>query len=731
MTGRGGKPDACPSRETLERYAVRTEGPADDATLIAHLDACPRCAGALAEIATENEILAAFVEANADRLRVEAPLAAGAAAPEGYELLGEVHRGGQGVVYRARQTATKRIVALKVLLQGTFATERQRRRFEREVELVASLKHPGIVTVFDSGIGEDGRPYLAMELIDGVPLDRHARTRQASPTRKAGVARDLELLAAICDAVGAAHRRGIIHRDLKPANVLVDGAGRPHVVVFGLAKIVGPESGAPDAAATVAGEFVGTFAYAAPEQVSGDPALVDTRTDVYALGVIAYELLTGRRPYELAGSVKDVVDAIIGAEPKRPRDVRPDLDRDVETILVRALAKSPDDRYPSIESLRDELRRFLRGEPILARSDEAMYVLRKTIRRYRVPLLGAASLVVLLGVFGVVMWRQYAIATGARNDMARTLGHSLQQFAFLDLENPEVPAPAVSIPALLDRTAATVGQYLGDAPEIAAAVRTSLGLAFMSQYRFEEAEAQLAAALDARRALHGGPHEDVAESLHNLGRLEWKLGRFDRADAFYREALAMRIEVHGPEHEDVARTMQHLASNHRSRGALAESEALNREALAMREKLLGPRHRDVAISLNALGATLRDLGRSAEAVACYRRALAVVVASEPAAGWQEARARNSLGSGLLDVGELDEAGRQLDRALELKRRVRGESDPEIAATLHQQARLELARGNRAAAESLARRAHAIRVDRLPPGHPSIVESEELIAECGE
>jgi serine/threonine protein kinase len=234
----------------------------------------------------------------------------------GYELLEELHRGGQGVVYRALQLGTKRQVALKVLLEGPLASESARRRFEREVEVAASLRHSNIVTILDSGIS-DGRYYFAMEYIDGLRLDRYlAKVR---PTLRETV----QLFVTICDAVNFAHQRGVIHRDLKPPNILVDEEGQPHVLDFGLAK---PAQRATSEESTIqvlstAGELLGTVAYMSPEQTLGSLE-VDLRSDVYSLGVVFYEALLGRLPYSVDGPLGEVLTRIANAEPQRPRSVR-------------------------------------------------------------------------------------------------------------------------------------------------------------------------------------------------------------------------------------------------------------------------------------------------------------------------------------------------------------------------------------------------------------------------
>jgi WD40 repeat protein/tRNA A-37 threonylcarbamoyl transferase component Bud32 len=332
----------------------------------------------------------------------------------GYDRLEEVRRGAQGIVYKAVQRDTKRTVALKILLQGLYATRRQKHRFEREIELVAALDHPHIVSLYDSG-KVDGHHYFIMQYIDGLPLNqyvsKHYPHNPEAPLRRFTEPR-LRLFAAVARAVAHAHRRSIIHRDLKPANILVDENGDPHVLDFGLAKPVHPAEGGVDTLATLAGEFFGTLAYASPEQVSGHPDAVDTRTDVYALGVILYELLTGHRPCDPDATVTQILARITDTDPEKPSHHEPRLGTELDAIILKALAKDPDRRYQTADAIAEDVDRYLSGKPVLAIPDSFGYVLRRTIARHRF----AASLIFALFaavsagfVISTSLWRQTAL----------------------------------------------------------------------------------------------------------------------------------------------------------------------------------------------------------------------------------------------------------------------------------------------------------------------------------
>lgn len=320
----------------------------------------------------------------------------------GYEITHEIHRGGQGVVYAAMQLATRRTVAIKVMREGPFASASDRARFEREVRILAQLRHPNIVAIHDSGVAANCF-YYVMDLIVGEPPDRAAADHQWS------VDQTLRAFVRICDAVNAAHMRGVIHRDLKPGNILIDPAGEPHILDFGLAKLAGEEALVTHSPAmTMTGQFVGSLPWASPEQAEGRPDKIDVRTDVYALGVILYQMLTGAFPYDTSGNLTQVLDNIRQREPLRPSGLRAQVNDEVETIVLKCLAKERERRYQSAAELAADLRRYLAGDPVEAKRDSAWYVFRKTVRRYQLPLLIAGVFLVAGFGFGVVMTALYS-----------------------------------------------------------------------------------------------------------------------------------------------------------------------------------------------------------------------------------------------------------------------------------------------------------------------------------
>ncbi|UCG57541.1 MAG: protein kinase [Phycisphaerales bacterium] len=350
-----------------------------------------------------------------DRLVPEAPTASldsSAAANasgvtfEGYQILEELPRGGQAVVYKAVHKATKMKVALKVLLPGLSASAKARRYFRQEVELAASLNHPNIVAIRDSGIAQ-GQYYFSMEYIRGQSLDRYVSSKALTFREK------ITLFGKICDAMTHAHQRGVIHRDLKPSNIMVDERDEPHILDFGLAKTaagMGPTSEST-VMPSITGQIKGTVAYMSPEQAAGRSDLVDVRTDVYSLGIVLYHMFTGRFPYDVSGSAVGALQNIQFAEPARPRRIISRFDSDVEAILLKCLEKDPGQRYQSAAELRDDIERWLGGFPIVAKSVSSIYLLRKIVgrHRYAASVVGLVLLIIVSFSYASVYLRGRAI----------------------------------------------------------------------------------------------------------------------------------------------------------------------------------------------------------------------------------------------------------------------------------------------------------------------------------
>jgi WD40 repeat protein len=413
----GPSPEPCPSSDVLENLAV---GSAATSAVRAHLSTCDACQRTLQRIREDNHFLRGFLSSGGFATRAPAATAPTINVP-GYQIVREIHRGGQGVVYQAVQRSTSRHVAIKVMKQGPFATLADRARFDREIETLAKLDHPNIVTVHDAGVVA-GLQYFVMNYIDGRPLDEALPAVRA--TEPEGVAAILNLFIKVCDAVHAAHLRGVIHRDLKPSNIRVDAAGEAHILDFGLAKSLDAEA---ESRMTHTGQFVGSLPWASPEQVEGASARVDLRTDVYSLGAILYQLLTGALPSDVSGNLRDAVDSILFRTPLPPSarvasSGGPWRSDELDTIVLKCLAKDRERRYQTAGELGRDLGRYLAGEAIEAKRDSAVYMLRKTLRRYRLHVAVVGAFVVLLTVFGVVMAVLYQRAAHLEHEAVQAAG---------------------------------------------------------------------------------------------------------------------------------------------------------------------------------------------------------------------------------------------------------------------------------------------------------------------
>src|SRR6266480_1309414 len=322
-----------------------------------------------------------------------------------YELLEEIGRGGQGVVFRARQKSLNRLVALKVIGLGQWATKAHVKRFRLEAEAAARLNHPCIVPIYEVG-ERDGACYFSMGLIDGGQLDEVVRRKPLSIRQSA------ELIAKLARTVHYAHEHRILHRDIKPGNILLDANGEPHLTDFGLARLVETES-----TMTRTMEVLGTPSYMAPEQAVGNNAAVSSVTDVYGLGAVLYQLLTGQPPFA-GGTTYETIKLLLDTEPRQPRLLNPKIDRDLSTICLKCLEKDPTRRYPSALALADDLERWLKHEPIQARRTGIFARGRKWVRRNPSRALLAASLVALAAAAGWIVWKSESIRHPVTNGVA-------------------------------------------------------------------------------------------------------------------------------------------------------------------------------------------------------------------------------------------------------------------------------------------------------------------------
>lgn len=633
-----------------------------------HLFACARCCDEFDRLVARSRADKALLSeaAGAAPRRMRTPEAAPDDSPiAGYRLGEELHRGGQGSVFVAEQLATRRRCAVKTLLGGRFAGDRDRVRFEREVEVVARLRHPSIVTLYESGITRDGTPWFAMEFVEGERIDVHASAAGLSPRAIAALVRE------VAAAIAYAHRRGVIHRDLKPGNILVDREGTPRVLDFGLARA---DDGAvdPNGTATLAGEFLGTFAYAAPEQLSGDPNAVDSRCDLYALGVVLFECLTGRRPYEGAKSVGELVAQKSGPPPHRPRELRSEVDRDLETIVLRLLAPEASRRYDTADALVDDLGRYLDGRPILAREDSQLYVIGKTLRRHWIASSAAGVFLLTIVAAAVALSVAYARADRERLRSERTLQSFQDAVASV---NPEAGRGSadLTVDQFLELIEQHAAEELGSEPRVLAGVLDTIGLVHLGFEDAAAAERSLTRALEERqqlRALGEATDLEVAESLHNIGRLRVQQRRIDEAIENYRQALDARTEALGMSDRLTLLTARHLASSYRQAKRLDEAQALYDEILARAEQA-NLELAELAAIRNGRAFVYRERGDFTRALSEFEAALAAIRPTAAADDWRVGRGLYNCASVEVELGRLEAAREHAAEAVAILKRRKG------------------------------------------------------------
>jgi len=576
---------------------------------------------------------------------------------QGYEIHEVAGRGGMGIVYRALQTATRREVAVKVMFQGPFAGPHDQARFEREARILAQLKHPNIVTIYDTGLSL-GRFFIVMDYIAGMPLDAYVASRKLS------VRETLALFAKVCDAVNSAHLRGVIHRDLKPSNIRTDSAGEPHLLDFGLATVTAEDgdSLAATQTMTMTGQFVGSLPWSSPEQAQGASDRIDLRTDVYSLGVILYQLLTGCFPYRVVGNIRDVIDNILTADPDKPSAGHREIDNEVETIVLKCLAKEPDRRYQSAGELARDVRHYLNREPIEAKRDSGWYVLRKGLRRYRAAVAVVAAFMLLSTGFGVSMSVLYHKAQHETQRTKRTLGF-LQDTLFA-ASSKRLGSDATLVEALDQAAQRMEGEFV-DEPEIEAALHYTIGSAYETLWQKETAVDHLRRAVQLNREVYGLVHPDTVRSMVLLGMVLGELGdgeavevgrealrvsrklygnrhrlvaesldtlafalwasaqppKWEEAQRCYHEALAVYGEAVGSEDAGIARCLHGFAAMRHAEGKLDEAERLYRESLDMSRGLLGLDHQFVMECMEGYAGVLQGLGRFDEAESLLRQVL--------------------------------------------------------------------------------------------------------------
>ena len=693
-----------------------------------------------------------------------------------YQVSRMLGRGGMGVVYLAFRADREfqRRVALKVLKPG-LDSEDVIRRFRTERQILAALEHPNIARLLDGGSTEQGLPYLVMEYVEGQPIDVWVTERRLSMRAR------LELFRTVCSAVELAHRNLVVHRDLKPSNILVTAAGTPKLLDFGVAKLLNPELSSATLSSTALGLQPMTPDYASPEQVRGEH--ITTASDVYSLGVLLYELLTGEHPYRSrASSPAEMRRLVTEEDPAKPslavaagpNDLPAcrELEGDVDNIVLKALRKEPNRRYASVEQLSEDIRRHLEGLPVSARPGTLRYRASKLVRRHRVGVAAATTMVLAVLGFGAAMGVLAARMADERSRAELERRRAEQVTTFLteifEISDPwRSSGETVTAREILDAGAHRLATELADEPLDRANLMETVGSIYQRLGLLDRAEPLLEGALATRRRLLGEEHPQVADALSALARVEEERGRLPEALDLVEQALAIRRRLYGPRHEMVARSLHDLGLLLRSQGDLAAAEGRLRTALALRRSLAEPSPRDIADSLNGLGVVLWERGRYGEAEEVTREALAlrrdvlgpdhVEVASTlnllavivlangdlrqgemllrealalrrrlyPGDHPKIAESLNNLGALLKDRGEWDEAETLFGEALAMRRKLFGEEHLSVAMTLENLGWLAFDRGSDPAAARLQRESLAIRSRILGRNHRLV--SDSLVA----
>lgn len=654
-----------------------------------------------------------------------------------YRILKMLGEGGMGTVYLAEREDLGSQVAIKILRDAWLSPAR-RELFAAEQRTLAQLNHPWIARLYDADTSPDGSPFFVMEYVDGVPLTLYCNQNNCSIHGR------LRLFRAVCEAVLYAHQHAVIHRDLKPSNVLVKNDETVRLLDFGIAKHV--ESLGDSVNKTMTGLRLMTPAYAAPEQIRGEQ--VGIHTDVYSLGVILYELLTGRLPFDFSNRTPAQAEKVLTEqEPEKPSAVAKSIDSigksawaDLDVLCLTAMHKDPQRRYRSVEAFIRDIDHYLQGEPLEARPDSAGYRLRKFVTRNLRPVAAVAAVLIL--VVGLVVFFTVRLAK-ARNaalaEAART--QRIQKFMtnlFQGGDASAGPTDSLRVVTLLDR-GVQEAQSLSAEPEVQAELYQTLGTLYQKLGKLDQANKLLNSSLQERKSLYGGDAAPVAESLVALGLLRADQAQLPEAEKLVREGLAMSKRHLPPNHPEAAKataalglvledrgaydeaiktleeavrlqsvkgsatpelasSLYELASTHFYAGHYDISESLNERLLPMYRQIYGERHPRVADVLINLGAIKFDLGHYSEAEKYDRQALDIVQAWYGKDNPETASDLTILARALVREDRFDEALDLLQQSLAIKEHVYGKVHPSVASSLNELGTAALKQGKNDAAE---------------------------------
>ncbi len=714
----------------------------------------------------------------------------------GYRIVREIGRGGNGIVYLAeRSDEFRQTVAIKVVHRRGEEIER---RFRAERQILAALDHPHIARLLDGGTASDGSPFLVMEYVEGRRID------ESCAERRLGVRERIELMLDVCSAVAAAHQRLVIHRDLKPSNVLVTADGTAKLLDFGIAKLLDPAEVDWTLAETRLGGQPLTPRYASPEQMRGEP--VSTATDVYALGVILYELLTGRSPYRAdPRSLREWEQAVCEEEPLSPSTTAartapisgegsdgatpspppPELavDADLAAIVLKALRKPPAERYPTVDALADDLRRYLSGWPVTARKGTALYRTGRFVRRHRLSLLLAAGVAALLVGWAFSLRAQLAATRIERDKAARVAGFLVDLFKVADPD--QTRGETVTARELLDRGVEQLRGDLSDQPAVRAQLLDTVGAVYDSLGHYEPAIINLRQAVALRRTLAPAEPLALAESLGHLGTAYRDAERLPEAEAALNEEMAIlgrelpaddlrrlvalnrystllsaqnrqderekileqllaahqrRLKIPAlpwdpkgtaltPEHEDLAMVLHNLGELAYRRGDPTLGIERLESSLAIKRARFGAEHTSVATTYQVIGSCWSVRGDFTKALEANRAALDIRRRRLGEDHPLTASTYNNVGNQLQLLGRLGEAIPNYERALATYRKNFGEKSAQVAFALSNLAPAYARAGRLEEGLRTAREALAIRLALYPATDENIAYTRAGLAEC--
>ncbi len=667
-----------------------------------------------------------------------------------YRLLEVLGEGGMGVVYLAEQREPiERKVALKVIKLGMDSKE-VIARFESERQALALMDHPSVARVYDAGCTEEGRPFFAMEFVQGVPITEYCDTYRLDLRER------LQLFIRVCEGIQHAHQKGIIHRDIKPSNVLVKlqdgGKPVPKIIDFGLAKATAQRL-TERTVFTQLGLWIGTPEHMSPEQAELSGLDVDTRTDIYSLGVLLYEVLVGAKPFDpeelrLSG-FDELRRRIREEEPPRPsarlsrlgdsslvasRNRRAELsglirqlEGDLDWVTMKALEKDRTRRYGTASELAADVRRHLEDQPVQAGPPSTVYRMKKFVRRHRLGVVGSAALAatLLLGVagtgLGLVKARRAEEAARKEAEITRQVSDFLVDL--FEVSDPgETRGNSVTAREILDRGAERIEKELRGQPLVRARLMSTIGTVYRKLGLYEAAVPLLERSLETQESVLGGGHPQAAEVLNSLAAVYYLQADYQAAERLFRRALTIREEALGSDHPAVASSLSNLSNVYADLGRNDEAKQLLERSLTIREKAFGLDHPEVAISLNNLALLYWTEGRYAEAEPLLEQSLQIEEKTLGSDHPEVATSLTNLGTLASSQGKLTLAEERFERALKIAESTLGPEHPNVATGLNNLAEVYRAQGRRLEAERLFRRALAIRQAVLGSDHPSVAES---------